>query len=242
LEVSGRITGDVVSLGGLVRLRDTAVINGNVQIPAGDLDRAALAHVDGQITKGADIISTITLPGGIRIPNINLNFNPFWYGFSILSVLFGAFVWAALAALVVVLLPRQVVLTAQTFVSQPLIAGGLGLTTVILSPIFLVLTAITLIGIPLTLAGALLLALSWAFGIIALGTELGRRLAISLKQDWALAVSAAFGSFILSFVLGFLGMLPYVGWLGWAVVGVIGLGAVLLSRFGTRPGGMHQFS
>ncbi len=234
LEVSGTVTGSVVSLGGLARLTDTAIIQGDLIIPAGNLERATGAQISGKINQGTDSLSPITLPGGVRIPNIQVNYTPFWYGFSILSILFQSFIWAALAALVVVLLPRQTEVTAQAFVSQPVLSGGLGLLTTVVAPLLLVVSAITIIGIPLTIVGAFMLVVGWAFGVIALGTELGKRLAVGLKQNLALAVSAALGTFIMTLVVNSLQLIPCVGWIGMVVVGVLGLGAVILTRFGTQ--------
>lgn len=234
LDIAGRVSQNVVSLGGLVHLRETATVNGDMQIPAGSLNRTAGAQVDGQIIQGLNSVSPIIIPGGVQIPNIQVNLNPFWYGFSVLSKVLQAFLWAALAALVVVFLPQHTETVSKTLVGQPLLAGGLGLLTWIVSPIFLVITAITLVGIPVTLAGAMLLFISCIFGVIAIGAELGQRIKAAVKQNWALAVSAAFGTFVLTLALGLLSLLQCVGWIGWVIITSVGLGAVVVSRYGTQ--------
>jgi hypothetical protein len=116
-----------------------------------------------------------------------------------------------------------------------LISGGLGLLTAVVAPLLLLLIAITIIGIPLSLIGAFLLALAWALGVIVLGTETGKRLADLLKQQWALPVAAGIGTLLLVIVINAIGIIDCIGWIPKVVVGVVGLGAVLLTRFGTRP-------
>jgi energy-coupling factor transporter transmembrane protein EcfT len=101
-------------------------------------------------------------------------------------------------------------------------------------PIVLVLLAITICLSPVSLIGGALLAIAWAFGLIAIGTEVGKRLAEIFKQEWAIAVEAALGTFILILVFNGAALIPCVGWLLRAVVGIVGLGAVLLTRFGTQ--------
>jgi hypothetical protein len=80
-----------------------------------------------------------------------------------------------------------------------------------------------------------LAAIAWIFGLIALGMEVGKRLAELAKQEWAPAVSAGLGTFVLIFVLNGLDMLiPCAGWVFPALAGMLGLGAVLLTRFGMQ--------
>jgi hypothetical protein len=138
-----------------------------------------------------------------------------------------------LAVVVVLFVPRNAERTAIAAISQPLAAGGLGCITLPVALLILVGLAITICGIPLTIIGAFLLAAAWAFGLISLGAEVGSRLAGIVKQDWALPVSAGVGTFALTFVTNAIGsFLPCVGWLVPLLVGAVGLGAVLLTRFG----------
>ncbi len=65
--------------------------------------------------------------------------------------------------------------------------------------------------------------------------ETGKRLAALMKQDWALPVSAMIGTFLLTLLVNGLGALvPCVGWIVPALVGMVGLGAVLVTRFGAQ--------
>ena len=98
-----------------------------------------------------------------------------------------------------------------------------------------VILAITIILIPVAFIGLLILAFAVAFGWIAIGLEVGQRISRMFHQDWALPLSAALGTFVLNFVANGIGFIDCVGWLVPFLIGILGLGAVLLSRFGTQP-------
>ena len=54
-------------------------------------------------------------------------------------------------------------------------------------------------------------------------------------MEWAPAISAGVGTFILFFVFGgFSELIPCIGWIPQTLVGIWGLGAVLMTRFGTQ--------
>jgi hypothetical protein len=73
------------------------------------------------------------------------------------------------------------------------------------------------------------------FGWIALGLEVGKRLAASVKASWPPLVQAGLGTLLLSLVAQALGLAPCVGWIVPVLVGFVGMGGVLLSGFGHRP-------
>ena len=91
-----------------------------------------------------------------------------------------------------------------------------------------------IILIPVTFVAVLLLIAAWLLGWVALGFEVGRRIANALKIEMAPAISAGIGTFILLFVLGgFTQLVSCIGWLPQTLVGLWGLGAVLMTRFGS---------
>ena len=139
-----------------------------------------------------------------------------------------------LAVLACLAAPQFLERASITAFTRPLEAGGVGLLVAILTPVLLIGFTITLIGIPITVLLALAVGLLLAFGWIALGLETGKRLAKAFEQDWPLLVQAGFGTFLLSLVANVIGLAPFVGWIIPALIGFIGMGGVLLSRFGTR--------
>jgi len=234
LNADGRITGNVISLGGVVQMSESTTVDGDVNVLGGNLQGEGQATISGNVTSDTSTSLPVIVPGGFRlpVPNINLSFNPLW---DFLWLLFQSFMWAALAVLVALFAPNPTRRVAGAVTSQPVASGGLGLLTVIVAPLALLVVSLTIIGIPVALLAILAIVTAWAFGTIAIGMEVGERLAKMGKADWALAVSAALGTFILTLIVHGIGKLvPCIGWLLPFLVGVIGLGAVLLTRFGSQ--------
>ena len=238
---NGQVHGDVVIIGGQVSLEENAHVTGDVVTVGGQLQRADGATVDGDVVN--NIQPDIRIPSfdgrvppsnpqpTVPTPSVNFNFDPFW---SAAGVLMRAIVVAALAMLVVMFLQPQLNRVGQAITDQPLMSGGVGLLTVLVAPIAVVILSITIILIPIAFVGVLLLVFAWLFGVIALGQEVGERFTRSINQTWAPVLTTGFGTFLLMLVGGALGLIPCVGWLAPAAMGLLGVGAVALTWFGSR--------
>ena len=243
VSVNGLVEGNLVGVGGVVNLNENATVEGDLTTVAANLNRAAGAQVGGQVITGIDVPALSVLPGSIDIPafpqitNISQStFNPFAVSLGrILWFFFRTLLWGALAALVAMFLPNPTTRTSKAIVGEPVMSGGVGLLAIIVTPIVLVLLAITCILSPISLLGALVLVVAWLFGRIAIGLEIGNRIAKSFNRDWPLPLAAGVGTFGLSLVVDSVGTFIYcVGWLVPLVVGLFGLGGVILTRFGTQ--------
>jgi predicted DNA repair protein MutK len=93
---------------------------------------------------------------------------------------------------------------------------------------------ITICLIPVSIIGIIILVVAVVFGWIALGLEVGKRLGIALNQKYQPVVMAGLGTLVLSLVVNGINFIPCVGWLAPFLVGAVGLGGVVLSRFGTQ--------
>lgn len=250
VQIDGRVKGDVNAIGGLVTLGSTAIVKGDVNTVSATLNRDENAQIQGNVNDmpvgpfslvipesfqlhNWKSVPPVTLPGNVRSPVVNLGLNPLWDG---LWWVFRSFFWAALAVLVALFMPKSIERIAGTAVGSTFASGGLGCITILIIPLVLILLAITICLLPVSLIGALALWLGWILGIITLGAETGKRLSQLLKVDWALPVSAGAGTFLLTLVSNGVEMfVPCVGWLVPLLIGVVGLGAVLLTRFGSQP-------
>jgi hypothetical protein len=232
LDSSGTIGGNVVGLGGLVSLGETALVEGDVTMIGAQLVREPGARIEGQVISNLNAPLTFTFPGGVQVPRFDVRFSPV---LNATAFILKIFLWAALAVLLVLFLPEHTRRVTNTALSQPLVAGGLGLLTVVALPVLVLALAITILLIPVSLVVAALAGLAWMYGLIALGLEVGNRLAQLFKQEWAPAVEAGAGTFVLILVLnGIQEVVPCVGWVAPALAGMVGLGAVLLTRFGLQ--------
>jgi hypothetical protein len=202
--------------------------------------------VDGDILENvpAPTVQIPTVPPIPSIPNVpnvpdvpsvpsvpDVNVNPF---LEVVYVSLRALAVAALAMLLTLFLQPQLERVADAMVRQPVVAGSFGLLTAVLAPLVLVILIITLILIPVALLAALVLPLAWLFGVIALGQEVGERFTKAINQSWAPVLTAGFGTFLLMLVGGYVGMIPCVGWLLPFVVGLVAVGGVVMTWFGTR--------
>jgi len=256
IETDASVRGDLVVIGGSLRLDGAAqgsaiVIGGGTSIgETGSVARdlvalgGSLQRADGA-SIGGDIISNLAI-STTRLPQVNPAPAPpppaktdFRFDFGPLGRLATVFVQgvglAALAMLLSAFLHPQLDHVAQALQSRTLEAGSLGLLTVFLAPLAIVIMAITLILIPLALAAVFMLVLAWLFGIVALGQVVGERLTRAMRQSWEPVLSVGFGAFVLGIALAVLNQIPCVGWMAASLAGLIGLGAAIMTLFGTLP-------
>jgi hypothetical protein len=83
------------------------------------------------------------------------------------------------------------------------------------------------------------LVAAWVLGMIAMGLEVGNRLSEATNQEFQPVVAAGLGTLILSLVVNGIGLIPCIGWVVPFLVGIIGTGAVLMSRFGGHEYGVE---
>jgi len=235
IEVSGAIDGDLSSIGGSIHLGASAVVRGDLVTLGSEVNRDPGAVVEGQVTSGAaEGPFDLTVPG-IEIPRLPRTFidlSPLSWTLNFGWYFMRAFLLAALAVLVVMFWPLRAGRVAQTVVAQPLAAGGLGLLSFLVALPVIVVLFLTICLSPLAILGGLLLVVAYTFGWIAIGLEVGQRLAAAFRQDWTLAVSAGVGTLVLTLVVYGINFIPCVGPLAPAVTYCLALGAVVLTRFG----------
>ncbi len=232
LGIDGSVYGDIVSIGGAVNLGESAIINGDLSMLGANLQRSSGAVINGKIEEESpNFIGEGAASQWKRwIPFGNWN-DPLRM---LLTTIFEALAMGILAVLVGLLLPHNVKNIATNVVREPLVSGGIGLLTIIVAPIILLLLAITIILIPVSLLAFIALGLALLLGFIAVGYEVGQRLATLFKTTWHASIAAGVGTLLLSLVTGIAGLIPCVGWVLWFIAGMIGLGAVITSRVGSE--------
>lgn len=230
LTVRGEINGNIVVLGGTIFLEDGAVVHGDVNTVGGTINRTPGAQIDGNIVDGPRSVN-IDIPRRFNLP---FSMNPFQPLGQLASNLFSALVLAGIAMLVALFLPRPTERVTQTLVTQPVVSGAMGALTAIVFPPLMVILALTILLIPVSLLGIVLLVAALVFGWVAAGYEVGRRMASAFRQEWAMPVAAGAGSFTLGVVAAFAGIIPCLNVVVWVLVSLLGLGAVVMSFFGTR--------
>lgn len=246
MEVNGVVGSDMVVIGGQIDLTDTAIVHGDIVMVGGQASRDPKAQVDGDIVENipAPTVEIPKLPllphlpitsNPPDVPNppvINVNTNLFGEA---MAVVFRALAVAALAMLLTLFLQPQLERVSDAIMRQPVLAGSFGLLTAVIAPLAILILVVTLILIPVALLVVIVLPLAWLFGIIALGQEVGERFTKGISQTWAPVLTTGFGTFLLMLVGGYIGMIPCVGWLAPFLIGIIGIGGVIMTWFGSRP-------
>ncbi len=140
---------------------------------------------------------------------------------------------AALGALVVVMLPSQTKQVSATAEQSALQSLGVGCLTVLVMVPLIVLFAVLIITIPAAVILPFAIAVAWLFGWIALGWLVGEKVlhAVNARESLRMPIVAVMVGVLL---LAVLSQVPLIGWLIGLVIGLVGLGAVVLTRFGTR--------
>ncbi len=237
--VRGRVTEDVVSLGGSVTLEDGSVVEGDAVAIGGKLDRQRGARLDGE--------------------NVGLRFIPGEYGpfgspdghvfFIVLTAISVGFLWIC-GVLFEWLMPLRMRNMAEQVRIKlwPSFFAGLAVHLLFL-PVFALLL-VTVIGIPLAILLPFVFALIITVGTIIVTALLGARLwgnaTLRSRVEWIRGLSL--GLIVLSgfsiVALVFAGMSGIIGTFGglflmstcaglWTL-STIGIGAVALSRFGGK--------
>jgi len=229
--IHGEVRGDVVAFGGTVVI--DGPVFGNVLTYGSNVIWQDDAHVDGDIH----------VCGSQLIPRMNSQLHGSYIGCTqrvgMLIIgdgspglhLWSLLAWLALGILLTSLLPEHVMLVRTTAKSKIRRSLLLGLLSVLLAPAVLAVLVALLVSIPLAILVAVGLVAAWVLGMVAVGWLIGDYLVRTvLPQQNTRVMQIVVGLTVL--VLA--GSLPYIGWLISIGAGLLGLGAVLLSRFGTR--------
>lgn len=222
LRIDGRVDGSLTVLGGRVAVRNGAVVAGDVQFGAGDLSVSPGAVVRGEIREDVNLAGLADASSRGSLADRTVSF--------VLSVvLTGAVAW-----LMARLMPRPVGRVAAAASGYPVVSGALGVLVTILLMVLAASMIFTLFLIPLALIVLALFGLVAMYGLVASGSGLAA--AIARRQGWAPAAPrmAMAGSALLIVLLQLVGLVPLLGFVTVAVVLALGIGAVLLTGFGTR--------
>jgi hypothetical protein len=233
---NGTINGNLVGLGGIVTLGEETLIQGDLTVVGSSFEQSPGAIITGNIVTEENIPFEFELPenglfdGNFPLPRLKqLPFvSTSWFFFRIL-------IWTGLAVLIGLFIQDQAVVINRAAFKEPVMSFVVGLGVVVVSPFVFLALIVTILLIPVSLVGIFALITAWVVGLVALSIEVGRKLVQALNKTAPVPLLAGIGMFILSlFFNGFSHVVPCVGWLPKFILGVWVIGAVILSRFGTR--------
>jgi hypothetical protein len=230
--INGTVNGNVVSFGSNVVVAGT--VNGNIDLYGGSVVLLAGSHLHGVINlyaahwtgerQGVQFVGAVN--------DHTQNFNWLFPGTGVFSFpLLPLIAWIALGLFLTTLLPEHVMIVRTTVVSKSRRSLMVGLLSVILAPPLLVVLIALILSIPVAIIVALGLIAAWALGTVAIGWLVGERILHKLApQKNTRPLQVVVGLTVMVLV----GSIPFIGWILSIVAGLLGVGAVFLSRFGTR--------
>jgi len=232
LDVKGQVRGNILAFGSNIYIAGT--VSGNINLYGGSATLQKNSHMRGNINSfgGNQRIETgAGLEGVInnRSQHVSLWFPGISAGFAF--PLWQIVIWVVLGLVLISLLPEHVMFVRTTVASKTRRSLLLGSLSMLLAPAILVVLIALIILIPLAIVVAIGLIAAWALGTIAIGWLVGEYImrVVAPRHNTRLA-QVGVGLTVLILV----GSIPYIGWIVSAGAGVLGLGAVFLSRFGTR--------
>ncbi len=212
--INGVVNGNVTIYGGNLTLQDDAQVNGDIHVCGGIWTEGSNSQLHGSAFSCTKSLGTLLT--GVSGASIR-----FW----------STLVWVILGMLLTSLLPEHVMLVRTTVKSKMGRSFVLGLLSVLLAPAILAVLVGLIISIPLAILVAVGLIAAWALGTAAVGWIVGDYIVRSMfPQHSTRLLQIMVGMTALALA----GSLPSIGL--WITIGsgLVGLGAVLLSRFGTR--------
>jgi hypothetical protein len=229
LEAGGIIKGDLNLFAGNSHLVKSAILNGSINQVFHHVVIDHDAQVSGEI-------NSFSFPG---FPTEQISsivstaakwFSPdrwFLWDFSRTLVL------GVLALLTVILLKKPALRVQTQIQTQPVISWGAGIFIALATPILSVILIITICLLPIGLVLFIASGLAFLFGWLAVGIVIGKLVQQWLRTQWSDEMQAFLGSLLFGLITSVIGWIPCIGWIFNFMVGCIGLGAVIITRFGT---------
>ena len=231
ITVSGDVGDSVIGIGSRIILKSTAVVKGAVVAVGGTLEKepGCLIRGDTVYFRGEELSEKL-FKNGVFEGLVSLSFFPVVI---ILELIFLS-LWLIAALIGAALFPKPIALAAGEIRRSFWASFGTGLLAQIAFGALLllsVLLSVILIGIPLLLALITAGFVTWIFSRLVLFYFFGD----SLLRAFGSSRSSAFGAVLLGLVIvGLISLVPLIGLLAIFFLNILGWGAVIRTRFGTR--------
>ena len=199
------VGGDVIALGGVIVKGRGSVVHGDLtEINSDDISAAITSALSDEWEGWSWIFAVVSI-----------------------SIFLGVLL---LTLLIVHFIPKPIRLISTTIREIPFKATLWGILGLIVIVPLAVLLAISVVGIVLIPLEMTLVLCAVLLGFIAISQLVGEKLFVLLKRhDHSIMRETIWGLIILWLI----GWIPYVGWMLKVLAIVLGLGGVLLTRFGT---------
>jgi hypothetical protein len=226
ITVDGRVENLVAAIGGSVVLTRTAYVGGNAISVGGVVAIGRGAEVHGNITEiNLDNIST----------SIADALTGEWEGWSWIFAMYSLFlfiIFLLFALLIVHFIPKPIRVISGAIRDVPLKTIMWGTIGLILMVPLAVLLAISVIGVVLIPVEVVLVLCAVILGLIAVSQRVGEKIfTLFKKHDENMMMRETIWGLITLWII--IGWIPFIGLTVKALAIVVGLGGVIVTRFGT---------
>ena len=240
--LDGQVTGDVVVVADRLNVGDAAHITGDLVACTKNVERAPGALIDGEFKRECRDSGSVSFGRLVNSGWASWQDSVF---FRLGGSIVGALLFGALAALITTVFPRPLVRMSESVYQSPVTAGSIGCLTMLVATGLTVVYGISLLLVlplvllPFVIVGWLVIGLLSLLGWVALAEPFGiyllHRFGSGRHPRMIAAVIGGVALFLLIRVWSVFWFTAWIGLLAWMVLGSVGLGAVILTRVGTRP-------
>lgn len=228
IKIFGTVNGDVVAIKGDIHLGDNSTVNGDVAVVTGELFKSPSASVNGDI-------------GRLKKGNVNISSPEYSKSLNYQRYTNHHFSWTSS-------IMKILGLTALTFLGFTLFSNNIAamdnwlknnLGSVFLKgflgwlalPFLFIALLITIIGIPIAFLSLLFIPISIIIGLWVVGLFTGSKVIPLIKKEWEKnnLIEGVTGVIIVWLAM----KAPFIGFLVFPIIAIIGLGVILDSKFGT---------
>ena len=229
ITVSGEVGETVIGVGSAITIKSSAVIKGDLVGLGGTMDKEPGFKIEGDTVyfKSSELTGKIFQEGLKGI--FSVSFWPIILVFKLVNL----FVWLLVGVVVAVMFPRQITFAAGELRRHFWPTFGTGLLALVCFTIFVAFAAVLcliLIGIPIVLSLVVVGMIVKAFGRVVLLLLFGESLARAFNKHQISPVGAVLLGLL---VYGFIVFIPFLGFFVSFLLGILGWGVALRTKFGT---------
>jgi hypothetical protein len=228
IDLSGRIVGDLNVMAGSSVIENPAIITGNINQVLQTTNIASKAVVLGDI-------NTYSFPSATsgNVGNKIVNLLEWLRPTTIIALQIArVLILLVLSLIGIYLIKKPTNNVATAIVANMPAAWGAGLLTIITVTILSLVLIVTICLSPIGILLVIALIFSGLWGLVALSSIIGKKIIDWLKLDWSEEPATIVGALMLGVVTSLISFIPCFGFLINMMITSIGIGGVLLSRFG----------
>jgi len=229
ITVSGEIGDAVIGIGSAITIKSTAVIKGDLVGLGGTIVKEPGFKIEGDTVyfKSSELSGKIFKEGLKGV--FSVSFWPIILAFKLVNL----FIWLMVGIVMAVLFPKPIAFAAGELRRNFWPSFGTGLLATVCFTIFVSFAAVLcliLIGIPIVLSLVVVGLVIKVFGRVVLLFIFGESLAAAFNKHQISPIAAVLLGLL---VVGFIGFIPILGFFFSFLMGIVGWGIALRTKFGT---------